>query len=538
MLHVRYHKSQEMTEKPADNIRFLPRAVGDLLLTYLAVVQPLRQTFLRQSKPGALLSPYLWATLGGEVWSDGRVVACLKRACARAETPRLTVAWWRQAAASITKAKLSPSQRANFNIHDMEGPEEIEEEFDVVSLAVASNHSVGTFNTAYAGTTTLVMNMPLNRAYRASEIWRNLLGVDQALRAKRPRVPAGDDDPYARGGILNACKKVQLRRRPALKRGGLVAVARRLYNDPALQLRRPGQEKAMLAVLGPRPAEQVVVVLGTGSGKSLLFMVAAAMDGAGTTVLVLPAVALRTNMLDRLRKAGVRYREWHPGSSNKAAPLVIVSAEAACTERFVEYVSLLNSRQQLDRIVVDECHLTVTASNYRRSMSQLGWYVRSVPTQTVWLTATLPPVFEEPFFEHNKLVRPLVVRESTDRPNIRYVVRCERGQGTLAARAAGCVRGFWGRKDLVQGERDRVVLYCQTKELVAELATLLDCPHYTGDDDDGRMDALDRWLGSAAMPAMLPRMPSALASTTRTCEKKKRRLFHASTSTNLESDGM
>ncbi|KAJ6439190.1 hypothetical protein O9K51_08602 [Purpureocillium lavendulum] len=77
---------------------------GDLLLTYLAVVQPLRQTFLRQSKPGALLSPYLRATLDGEVWPD------------------------RRAAASITKAKLSPSQRANFDIQDMENPEDIEEE--------------------------------------------------------------------------------------------------------------------------------------------------------------------------------------------------------------------------------------------------------------------------------------------------------------------------------------------------------------------------------------------------------------------------
>lgn len=38
MLYVRYYKSQEITGKPADNIRFLPRAVGDLLLTYLAIV--------------------------------------------------------------------------------------------------------------------------------------------------------------------------------------------------------------------------------------------------------------------------------------------------------------------------------------------------------------------------------------------------------------------------------------------------------------------------------------------------------------------
>ena len=121
-------------------------------------------------------------------------------------------------------------------------------------------------------------------------------------------------------------------------------MARRLYNDPALQLRRPGQEKAILAVLGPRPAEQVIIVLGTSSGKSLLFIVAAAIDGAGTTVLILLAVALRTNILDRLHKAGIQYRKWHPRSSNKAAPLIIVSTKAAYIERFIEYVSLLNSR--------------------------------------------------------------------------------------------------------------------------------------------------------------------------------------------------
>ena len=73
-------------------------------------------------------------------------------------------------------------------------------------------------------------------------------------------------------------------------------------------------------------------------------MVAAAIDGAGTTVLILLVVALRTNMLDRLRKAGVRYYKWHPRSSNKAAPLVIISTEAAYIEWFIEYVSLLNSR--------------------------------------------------------------------------------------------------------------------------------------------------------------------------------------------------
>ncbi|SPJ84073.1 uncharacterized protein FTOL_10589 [Fusarium torulosum] len=49
MIHVRYHKSQERTGAEKDNIRFLPPAVGDLLLTYLAFVPPLRQVFLRQT---------------------------------------------------------------------------------------------------------------------------------------------------------------------------------------------------------------------------------------------------------------------------------------------------------------------------------------------------------------------------------------------------------------------------------------------------------------------------------------------------------
>ncbi|KAJ3453957.1 hypothetical protein MRS44_018589 [Fusarium solani] len=80
---------------------------------------------------------------------------------------------------------------------------------------------------------------------------------------------------------------------------GLISVARHLYNDGTLQLRRPGQRDAMLAVLGPQPPEQIVVVLDTGSGKTLIVMVVASLVGAVTTV-------------------------------------VIVSAEAACTERFLD----------------------------------------------------------------------------------------------------------------------------------------------------------------------------------------------------------
>ncbi|WKT53608.1 Helicase superfamily 1/2, ATP-binding domain [Fusarium oxysporum f. sp. vasinfectum] len=464
MIHVRYHKSQERTGAEKDNIRFLPPAVGDLLLTYLAFIPPLRQVFLRQSKPGALLSPYLWSKLGGEVWRDSMVSSCLRRAYTRAEVPQFQVAWWRQVAASITKEKFSPKEQANFHLHEIATLDEVEDETELADLAGISNHSFRTFNFAYAGSTTLTMTNSLHRAYRASQSWQSLFRIDSMLQ------------------------ETQFHTRPVTREDGITSVARRLYNNPDLQLRRPGQRDALLATVGLHAPEQVVVVLATGSGKTLIFMVGAALEGSATTILILPTVALSGNMLGRLDKVALKHYIWHPGS-RRSAPIVIVSAEAACTESFLEYANQLCSRQQLDRIVVDECHLTITAGSYRRSMSQLAWRVRQIRTQTIWLTATLPPVYQELFIEHNKLVRPHVIRESTNRPNIRYIMRRDMGQAVFA-------NGLG---------RDKVIIYCLTKELMAELAEMLSCPSYTADSGtaEEKQAILERWLADINSPVIM-----------------------------------
>ena len=177
MIHTQYHKGQQQSGVYKENVRFLPKAIRDLLLTYLAYVLPLRQMFLRQQKPGALISPYLWAKLDGTVWADGAVSASLSKACARAEVPRLHTSNWRQFAASITKEKFSTKERADFDLeHDV--GEHVEEELDLIALAEISNHSYHTFNHAYAGTTTLTMSALLHRNYRALESWRSLFRFD------------------------------------------------------------------------------------------------------------------------------------------------------------------------------------------------------------------------------------------------------------------------------------------------------------------------------------------------------------------------
>lgn len=46
MIYTQYYKGQQQSGAYKDNIRFMPKAIGDLLLLYIAYVLPLRQSFL------------------------------------------------------------------------------------------------------------------------------------------------------------------------------------------------------------------------------------------------------------------------------------------------------------------------------------------------------------------------------------------------------------------------------------------------------------------------------------------------------------
>ena len=150
------------------------------------------------------------------------------------------------------------------------------------------------------------MSALLHRNYRASESWRTFFRFDHILRGKRPR---GASETLSLR-MRDAFKRAQVRKRGAYAEADLLAVARKLYNALDLQFRVPGQRNGVLAIMGPQPAEQVVLVIGTGSGKTLVVIISAAVADAGTTILVLPMVALRGDMLRRFHEVGIRPLIW------------------------------------------------------------------------------------------------------------------------------------------------------------------------------------------------------------------------------------
>jgi hypothetical protein len=100
---------------------------------------------------------------------------------------------------------------------------------------------------------------------------------------------------------------------------------------------------------------------------------------ARITILVLLIVILRDNILRRCYLIGIRLLVWLV-DYKQLALLVIIAAEAMCTETFLDYARGLVSWQKLDRIMIDKGHLMITTSDYYPCIAQLGWYIRQIRT--------------------------------------------------------------------------------------------------------------------------------------------------------------
>ncbi|KUJ17843.1 uncharacterized protein LY89DRAFT_668065 [Mollisia scopiformis] len=134
--------------------------------------------------------------------------------------------------------------------------------------------------------------------------------------------------------------------------------------------------------------------MATSEGKSLLFMLPCILPDARVTILVLLLVFLRGDLLRRVRELGIDHLVWSPGEQ-RDVPLVFITVEAACTEQFRTYAHKLAATQDLSRIVFDEAHLTITASDYRQAIVDLA-LIRNVPEQKeellrMWLASSDQP---------------------------------------------------------------------------------------------------------------------------------------------------
>ncbi|RHZ43882.1 uncharacterized protein CDV56_100714 [Aspergillus thermomutatus] len=116
-------------------------------------------------------------------------------------------------------------------------------------------------------------------------------------------------------------------------------VLQRMYGLNA-QYRSDGQEQAMKHIVAG--AGQVLTILRTSEGKSLLYLLPCQLLGAGTTVVILPLVVLKDEVQRRCVDAGIEGHVWDAESEPDqlhSCPLIMVAVEQAVWPKFRNFLN-------------------------------------------------------------------------------------------------------------------------------------------------------------------------------------------------------
>ncbi|MBW3534746.1 MAG: ATP-dependent DNA helicase [Gemmatimonadetes bacterium] len=191
---------------------------------------------------------------------------------------------------------------------------------------------------------------------------------------------------------------------------------------------RPGQEEVIGAVLEGR---DVLAVMPTGSGKSLLYQLPSVMLD-GLTVVVSPLIALMKDQTDKLEELGVDVRAIHSGLTagrqdeeadalqRGLGDLLYVTPERFRDREFFD--SLLDREVAL--LVVDEAHcVSQWGHDFRPDYLMLGDVAERLGRPPVLaLTATAPPSVRDDIQRQLRLRDPEVRIMDPRRPNLFFEV--------------------------------------------------------------------------------------------------------------------
>src|SRR5256885_2490199 len=263
---------------------------------------------------------------------------------------------------------------------------------------------------------------------------------------------------------------------------------------------RPGQREACEAALAGR---DVLVVMPTGSGKSLCYQLPALMR-EDLTIVVSPLVALMQDQVDALRARGLGDRvalvnaQQEAGANSRALAaaaagelrLLYVAPERFSSPGFVERVTGVD----VGLFVVDEAHcVSQWGHDFRPDYFRLADAARHVGAEAIVAsTATATPQVAADIVRRLGLREPLRVATGFDRPNLSFAV----------ARPAPHEKRAIMSEALRREDALPAIVYAGTRARAEEIAAWLTdelgeqaLPYHAGLDRERRAAVQRRFLG-------------------------------------------
>ena len=158
---------------------------------------------------------------------------------------------------------------------------------------------------------------------------------------------------------------------------------------------RPQQEAPMEAILNN---EDVIVLMPTSGGKSLLYQLPAVIEPGCLTLVISPLKALQLDQVDALRSKGIRAAVLNSDLSTAEHSSVLEDMTRRGGLLYLAPEQLQNMAvadalrtANLTRIAVDEAHtLPQAKDDFRKAYGKVGSFIHSLPhrPQVIALTAT------------------------------------------------------------------------------------------------------------------------------------------------------
>lgn len=199
---------------------------------------------------------------------------------------------------------------------------------------------------------------------------------------------------------------------------------RDIRQDPTAEWKSAAQQTAMIHIL--EHEHDVITIMPTGGGKSMLYEVPARVE-AGYTVVLFPLLSLIDDVERKLTASNTSYERYLGRNSRLSGEhsLILSTYDIAKMPGWRKAICELNlqdSSMPVKRIVFDEGHVAFTSEDFRPALRDM-FEVRHLPVQFVILSATIPPSAEAYLkMTYGLSQSAIVIRMSTVRPEIQYIM--------------------------------------------------------------------------------------------------------------------
>jgi len=255
----------------------------------------------------------------------------------------------------------------------------------------------------------------------------------------------------------------------------------KMYGQSAEFKTEQQKEAVLKTVMG---VNQLFIILPTGQGKSLTFMIPAMLQVARTTVVITPLVALAQDMCQRCRAADIDTIIYGTHKVRQAT-IVIIVTESAVTASGMQFITDIHLAGRLDRIVFDECHKLFQDRNFRPKL--VGLKNICMAMQLLFLTATFPPSMLEQYKDAMVLKDPQFIRIAGHKLRTRYNIKC------LESNMFKKLVGEELERALVKCEgTEKVLVFCRSRNDCEAWARRWECDYYHS-EATGKSEILQRW---------------------------------------------